>query len=176
MAYLNAAAILARIEQVLVDSLGSVRTVPTDRFQADAYAGQPDAEAAIRALVVPTVDVEIVAQRPHRSPPTMHSMQLRELDVVVTVTRATDATAKIDAATRRALRALAATDADVCAQALGYPGNLTTTSAGTATGLVTGLLTYLDSVTATRFEGETSARTVSTHRFRGIANITQATS
>jgi hypothetical protein len=180
VAYLNAAAILARVEQVIVDSLGNLRTVPSSRFQADAYTGQPDAEAAVRAFVKPTVEAEIVAQRPHpRSPPAMHSMQLREIDVTVTVTRATDATAKIDAATRRAIKALSASDADVIAQALGYPGgggNLATTSAGTLTGLVSGILAYVDSATRVEFGGETSARVVSVHRFRGVVNITQATS
>ena len=177
MSTINAAAILKRIEQVLVDSLGNLRTVPAGRFQADSYEGISDDTEAIRAFVLPTVDAEIVAMRRHpQSPMTMHSLALMEIDVKASITRATDATAKVDAATRRTVKAAAVADADIVRQALSYPGNLATTSAGTSTGIVTGMLSYIDSSIQVRFGGDVGARVTSVHRLRGVVQITQATS
>ena len=92
------------------------------------------------------------------------------------ITRATDATAKVDAATRRTVKAAAVADADIVRQALSYPGNLATTSAGTSTGIVTGMLSYIDSSIQVRFGGDVGARVTSVHRLRGVVQITQATS
>lgn len=176
MATINAEAIIAAIEQRALGLLTDYRDIATGTYQTDAYEGMPDGASAMRALVRPTVDVEITGMRRHpQSPPDVHSLALLEVDVRVTVTRATDAASKLDAATRRALKGAAVRDGDVLRQALSVPGVLETTTASTATGIVSGLLIYVDSDVSTRFDGEENARVVGVHRFHGVVRVTQET-
>lgn len=177
MAYMNTTAIQTRLREVLDGGAGTLRTIDSGRFDGTGhYSGQSIEAQGIRSLVKPLIEAEIVSVGRHPdSPPAMHSDALREVEVEIRVIRHAELTDKLTASTRDALKGLAAQDADVVAQALTFPGNLTSTAAGTATGLLTGLMMYTGRSTINLELGsESSARVVSTHKFRGIVRVVQA--
>ncbi len=174
MAYAPAA-ILTRIHEVLDDGAGSVRTVSSTRFNPDLYTGLEAQAQALRALVKPIFDVEILHEEPSADTPMdSHSMAFKQITVRVTVVRAGTLAEKLTESTRIALKALAYEDADLIKQALLQNQNLTQTTAAAATGLISGRLReHIGSDHIVDFSGPTSARIVTTHDFYGDVNVTQ---
>lgn len=174
MATVASAAIIAAIRAVLEDGAGSVRTIAAGTY-APASVALSDGAAAARALSLPRAEVVLSpAGRAEGSPPRMGSFQLLELDVEIRVTRSWRAEHNVNDDTRDTLKAAAAADEDVIAQALEWPGNLTT-GGGNPTGLVSGCLTHESSrVLEPEFDG-TAGRLTSVHTFKGIANVATAT-
>lgn len=177
MATLDGDAIHTAIREVLEDGTGSVRTISSGRFGGGLYGGQDRRTRAFRALDKPAVETTIAGLRRHSaSPPRIGSVGLLELDIDVRIVRHATVESKLDDDVRDALKALAIEDADLVRQALEYPGNLTSTAASVATGIVSGCLTYSDSDVEVDFTDDASAQIATTHRFTGIVKITQATS
>ena len=143
MATLPAAAILTRIREVLEDSAGILRTVPTGRFEGGLpEGGRVDSELA-KAFVKPRIEAAITGMSlSAATPPVVGNLRIYDLEVEVRVVRIIRPLEQVSDDDRVALQAAAATDADIIAQALGWPGNLTQTAASTATDLVSGMLTY----------------------------------
>lgn len=175
---LAATAILTAIREVVEDATGSVRTIADGRFEPGTYSDQARAAASVLALGNARAEVTISGlRRAPESPPVGGSFALYGLDVEVTVVRNFGVAAEVDTDTRVAIRAAALLDADLLQQALGWPGNLTQTSAAVATGLVSGLLRYEGSSPgdfATDSDG--NGVLTSTHRFNGIAKVATPTS
>lgn len=179
MAYVDTTAILVRLREVLDSAQGTLRTIAAGRFDSGLYDGLDVDAQALRALDIPIVEASIASTGHHpASPSVMGNLAFRSIEVEVRVVRSATLAHKLNTTTRDTLRGLAAQDADVIAQALTYPGNLTQTAAAAATGLVSGCLRYPEggSSIETDFEDDVGARVVSTHRFTGIVNVAPATS
>lgn len=171
MATMAAAAILTRIREVIVDSRGTLRTVPSARFLGDLPGGLPDESELARSAEKPRIEASItrVAVSP-ASPPVTGDLRLYDLTIEVRVIRALSSDEQVQDSQRDALRALAIEDADVLAQALCWPGNVLQTQALVATGLCSGILRYTGSEVSVRREVAQGAQIVETiHRFMGVA-------
>jgi hypothetical protein len=105
------------------------------------------------------------------SPPVTGNFLIYEVTIDVRIVRTITTLEQVSDDDDETLRALAFEDCDVVRQALEYPGNLTTTTAGVATDLASGLLSHVRS-TQQRVRGavNSGAQTVeTTHRFTGYA-------
>lgn len=178
MAYLAAGAIQTRLREVLEDAAGSLRTIAAGRLLGDAPEGESDMDRARAAVLGAKVEALLTSMSPNESsPPTLSNVMFYDLEWRVRVTRLLPRTAQIDDTTRDAIKALAFQDADVLRQALGYPNNLLTTAAGTATGIISGLFTYASSSLSVRGVVDDGSSIIETdHRFTCIARSTPATS
>lgn len=177
MAYVDATAILTAVREALEDAGGTLRTIAATRFDGGLYDGLDVDAQTLRALDTPIAEARLISIDRHPdSPPRMHSMSLLTVNIEVDVVRSATLEHKLTDATRDTLKGLAAQDSDVIAQALTYPGNLTQTAAAAATNLVSGMLIHEGSSIEAAFDGATGARITSTHTFRGVVNVTQATS
>lgn len=178
MAYLRTAPILTSIREVLGRSAGVLRTVPAGRFSGDLPAGLSEDTAALRAHVAPRFEAHITEARPaSATPPRGGSLAIWQLAVEVRVLRTITPVEQLDDEARDALHALAVEDADVIAQALGFPGNLAATIDGERTDLVSECLTYVSGRGATLRQLEQGAQLLETiHELTGLALSRPATS
>ncbi|MDQ3071417.1 MAG: hypothetical protein M3R55_17010 [Acidobacteriota bacterium] len=172
MATIQSAAILLRIRQVLESGAGTLRTIASTRFYGDLPEGLSDSTEQMRGLERPRVEARIKSvSRSPASPPITGNIALYDIGIDVEIVRPLTTAEQLTDATRDALRALALDDVDVVRQALEYPGNLTATTAGAATDLVSGLLSYVSSrvepIGSPINAGAQTLRTV--HSFTGIA-------
>ena len=171
MAYIKSEAILTRIREVVDTGAGTGRTINSARFNGDLPEGLDDMENARRAVEVARHEASIIGvRRSPSSPPELGSLLLYDIDVQVRVIRALTRHEQISDPDRDVLIAQASEDADVLAQALGYPGNLTQTAAAAATDLVSGRLRYVSSKVVIRGSVNAGAQAIETvHMFAGIA-------
>lgn len=177
MAYPAYDACLTRIREVIEDSRGTLRTVPSSWFTGDLPDGLAEGEEARRGIVGPRVEASIVGQSPNpASPPCKGNLMLTDVDFAVRVIRTQVPLEQLDDDSRDALRALAAKDAEVLRQALGYPGNLATTQAGTATGIISLLRWVKSSVRIKRAIADGAQPVETVHTFRGIVRSAPAVS
>lgn len=177
MALIAADAILTRIREACEDGVGSIRVIASTRYYGGAAFDLDDSEESLRGMERPRVEARIGQVRRHTSTPSITSnLALYELDVVVRVVRHLAPDHKLDDDLRDDVKALALEDADVLNQALTWPGNLTTTTGGTATGLISGMLRYASSDPPIIAQLSTGARIVTEHRFTGIAQVAPAVS
>lgn len=178
MAYIAASAIQTRVREVLQENAGTLRKVAASTFGGDLTEGVGDPELARRGVTIARIEARMVnMKRSASSPPTIGNLALYDSEWVVRVVRTLDRTTQIDDDTRDAVKALALLDADVLAQALGFPGNLTATTAATATGIVSGLMSYVSSSSSVRGQVDDGAGVIETdHRFTAILRATPATS
>lgn len=178
MAYIAAAAIQTRIREVLQSNAGTLRKITASTFGGDLTEGVSDSELARRGVTIARIEARMVGMgRSKSSPPVIGNLALYDSEWNVRVVRTMDRTTQIDDTTRDAVKALALLDGDVLAQGLGFPGNLTTTTAGTATGIVSGLMTYVDSSSEVRGSVDDGASVIETdHRFTAILRAVPATS
>lgn len=170
MAYLKAAAIRTRVREVIEDSAGTLRTVPALRFLGELPTGLAVTEELRRSLEAPRVNVSIKRAAPHpQTPLSLGNVSLASYDFVVRVVRMIATLEQISDADSDALDALSMTDSDVLQQALGFPGNLTTTTAGTATDIVSGMLRWTSSDwRIERAIDEGAQKLETTHSFVGV--------
>ncbi len=178
MAVLLASRILLRIRQVPETGAGTLRAIPSTRFYGDLPEGLAPTEDARRALDRPRIDARVTEiSRNKASPPVGGNIDLLDIKIGVIVTRVVTTVEQLTDADRDTLWALVLEDADYIKQALELPGNLTTTTAGLATDLVSGRLGYAGSRATVRGAINDGAQTVETiHLFTGIAISRPATS
>lgn len=173
MAQLAAAAILTAVREVVEDAAGSVRIIASDTYRPGAHESLGEDAASTQALVRPRAEARFTSIEPHGArPPEQGSFTLYAIDLEVTVTRFIGTEHMILDDVRTALRAVAAQDSSRLAQALGWPGNLTQTSAAVATGLVSGMLRHTGSEIGDleMVEGQ-DGRIVTAHSFTGVAHV-----
>jgi len=141
MAYIQAGPAIRRIREVIEDSAGVLRTVPASRFGGEVPTGLDDESVLAKAADKPRVETTIADMKAsNATPPVMGNVALWDVVFSTKVTRIVTPLEQVSDDDRDALMAAVATDVDVIRQALGFPGNLTTTTAGTATDIVSGLL------------------------------------
>ncbi|MEM9067085.1 MAG: hypothetical protein AAGE52_01225 [Myxococcota bacterium] len=178
MAHLASEAIIGAIRCRLEEGADPpVRAIPTGTYGDGVHEGQPEATDALRALVNPRVEVIIASvTRAPQTPPQPGNLILYDLVIEVRCVRSFTAKHSLDTNARAALRAAMATDADVIAQALTYPGALRVDGTGETTGLVSGMLRHTGSVVdPIDFEDGQGGRLVTTHSFSGVACVAPAT-
>lgn len=179
MATIPASAIQTRIREVLLSAASSLRTIPLDTYDGGQPEGDGDMERARAAVTGPKIEALCVGMsRNPSSPPTLGNIFLYDSQWRIRVIRTLDRTTQISDSERDAIKALAFWDADVLRGALSFPGNLSTTAAGTATQIVSGLMTYVDSSSsAIRGLVDEGAQTIETdHNFTAILRSTPAVS
>ena len=146
MATLALGPVITAIRDVLEDAAGSHRTITASTYGGGAYAGLSNARLSTLALVRPRFDIRILKQAQHRlSPPRNNSLGIWEVSIEISAYRHIDASEKLIDADRDTAVALAANDADVFAQALEWPGNLTVDSAAHATNIIGAALIHDES-------------------------------
>ena len=168
-------AIRERLEGVITDA----RAVTVGRLE-DAPHGLPDGETKRRALVTPRFDIPFIRTESHPNGPTIISgVGLVKVFPIIHCFYALPNLVNT-ADDRDAVVSVAETDGDIIRQALSWRGSLTDTSAAAATGLVSGMLTWIGFEATQESWGEASSdgsgvlRT--SHSFEGVVQITQATS
>ena len=178
MANINAAAILTRVREVVDDAAGSLRTISSTRFGESFYIEMSDDEQSRKAVSGPKYDVRMTGLERHpASSPVNGSTALYNVEIEVTVARHLNVAHAVIDANRDTILAAAMEDGDHIAQALMYPGNLSTTTGGTSTGLASGMLQFEGSDTEVILGAASEPSLVrSVHRFRGVAVVTLATS
>lgn len=178
MAYIAASAILTRVREVLEDSAGTLRTVPAARFLGDLPEGLSEDAEALRAISKPRVEAAFTAmKRSAASSPVIGSLLLYDVEIAVRIVRVVTTLEQLSDDDRVALQALALEDCDVVRQALEFPGNLTSTTGGTATGLCSGLLRYGASKVVVKRAVNDGAQPIETvHTFTGVVQASAATS
>lgn len=170
MAIRSSTAILTRIREVLEDGAGALRTITASTYEPGAGPLRSDAAQATDALIKARVEVQIVDTEPHPArPPRLGTFTLDTVSIEVRIVRSVTAATALNATTRTALLAAADEDASRVSQVLTAPGNLTTTSAGAATGLVSGMLEHAGSqIEEPELAEGQSGRLVAVHTFTGI--------
>lgn len=178
MAVVNTSAMYTRIREVLQSAAGTLRTITADTYSGDLPENLTDQTQARKSVDRPRIEPRITRwARSASGYPVIGNLAVYDLELRVRVVRTVDRTAQIDFDARDAAKALAADDCDRLAQALGFPGNLSTTAAGTATGIVSGLLTYRESISDVRGPVDDGVSMIETdHRFTGIVTSTPAVS
>jgi len=179
MAYVQAQALIHRIREVLEQSAGTLRTVPSGRFQGDWPQGLSDATQARIVFANPRVRVNLESfSRSQYSPPINGNIVIYDIGVSVIVARLFDREKQITSDDYDAVQAYAAEDTDVIRQALEWPGNLTTTSTGSATDLISGMLAFIGPSTnqVVGLIDQGAQRFETTNRFGGYLIARAATS
>ena len=129
---------ITAIRECLLGLVGSVRTVDEGDIAERAYPAATEHEAA-RALTGPRFEVSVEKMAPSPDGPWEHSpTRLHLLDIRIRTEWTTDHELLDDARARARAEALALLEK--CRAALMRAGNLTSTSASEATGLVSGCL------------------------------------
>ena len=138
---MNAAALTTAIAEILTGSIGATRTVPAGTYLEGVHDGSNEAQMNQRSLVKPRFAIRL--ENPKRSGavgPSTADRVIIEMGVKITFTYL--APQEILTAGRREIEATAIDNAETARRALEWPGNLTQTSAATATGLISGCLVY----------------------------------
>lgn len=174
--YANA---LTAIREVLDDGTGNLRTISATRFtdDLDPSVGEPERQRrGIRADK--PFRVRFLRQRRHEaSPPIIGSIILYRFDVEVTVSRTIATEAQLDPDLFAELEALAWEDTDAIRQALCTPPNLDTTAASAPTNLISGALTYVESVArVVPIQGDGAQRYETINKFTVGLKVSPATS
>lgn len=163
-------ALVTRLREVLEDSAGTLRTISgNDALGGDLPDGLTLNEEARRALAKVRAEAKVTnVRRSPASPPVIGNLALYDIEVEVrTVFPMLTATALDDDA-RDGIKGVAFRYVDRVVQALTFPGNLTTTTAGAATDLVSGMLAHIESpFTSKQSPGEAGTLEV-VHKFKGV--------
>lgn len=173
MALGNATAIVTAIRERLVNASGTTRLAPADRFRGGQFPGMDPEISALKALAKASIGIEIRRSSRHAdSPPPNYGTVLRNRHIVVTIVRQASLRRKASDEFRDALYGIAVDDSDAVAEALTAPRELLATSAGTPTGLNTGmLLVEAEATHDVLFGPEDAARIVTRCFFRGTVTI-----
>ncbi len=182
MATWSAGNLLVRLREVIETGAGTLRTTTSGKFKGQLPPGLDANEESRRALLdsdarsVPVESRVVSIKRSAASPPVIGNIALFDVDLEVRAVYAVVTASTLTDATRDSLAGLAYQHADTLSQALGYPGNLTTTTAGASTGLVSGLLAYVGSDYSWSGDAGKGGTLTARHRFKGIAQSAPAVS
>lgn len=148
MSYIQTSAIITAIREVVESGYGSLRTITDGTYTGDWPAGLSESEQKRRALEGPRTRVNLnVTGRSPNSPPINGNLVIYDASVTITIERIMARSAQLTQTEYDAVQAAAALDTDVVRQAVEYPGNLTLTSAGAPTDIVSGMLRWQSSAT-----------------------------
>ena len=132
-------AIITAIEELIEGSLGSIRTVAASSFGPGhtPWYGQVVSE--------PRYDIQIINTLPHPASPVSAISDRRIDTLVIQIDLRHQLKSRIQESERSATRATVLGAVDEVVQALHYPGNLTETSTGSPTYIISGMLMNLES-------------------------------
>lgn len=169
MAYLQTAALITRIGEVIEDSRGAKRTVPTGRFSGTFPQGLSESTQQRKSLVNPRVRVNVnTIGRSQYSPPINGDLIIYDIEAIITASRILTREQQINSDDYDTVQAAGAEDTDVIRQALEWPDNLKQTEAGAVTDLVSGMLAHVSSSFAVIGQVDQGAqRLEGTHVFKG---------
>lgn len=129
--------------------IGSVRVVGAGDLLAGAYAEASDFQLAQRVRINPRVEVEVVgSERTGGVGPVTSDRAILAVDLRIALAMTTET--EVSEAARTGVRNDALAMWEEVRRALTWPGNLATTSAGSATGIVSGCLTKCGPMRVTR--------------------------
>lgn len=149
MATLDAYAIRLAIRERLEGVLAGARAIAIGELSGDAFVGASTYTRQMRASVAPRFIVRISSQRRSDAAlPACASIRMLELDVAIVYTYKLPNPANMPDVYETE-KARADGDVDTMARALEWPGALDVTSAGRATGIVSGLLRFDSSTVVT---------------------------
>jgi hypothetical protein len=179
----SAGNLLDRLREVLQDARGSLRTIASGTYLGNLPPGLEANEEARRALAtltsgagVPTESRVVSVKRSSASPPVLGNLALYDIEVEVRQVFPFVTLTKLDDTTRDAVQGLAASSADIIAQALSFPGNLLTKQNGASTGLVSGMLAFVGSDYAWAGTVNPPGGTLTAvHKFKGVVKSAPAT-
>lgn len=144
MSYIRAEAITTRLREVLEQSSGAMRSVPSSRFFGDLPEGLDMGEEIRRAIENPRINANVTGiRRSPASPPVNGNLTIYDFEVEVRIIRIMSTLEQLDDASLELMRSRAFEDVDIIRQALEYPGNLTTTDGGDATDIASGMLRFV---------------------------------
>ena len=171
-----ASALVTRMREVLEDSAGTLRTiVSSDALTGGLPSGLTLNEDARRALSAARAEASVVkVSRSAASPPVIGNIALYDVEVDVRTVFPMLTAQALDDDTRDAMRGVAFRYVDRIAQAFTFPGNLTTTTAGAATGLVSGMFAHVGSTTTDKTSPGSAGVLEVVHRFKGIVKSAPA--
>lgn len=174
MAYLASEAIVERLRELLSEAAGSLRPIASNTYTHDLVSGLDVNEEARRSLPRPSVDASISGiRRSAASPPLTGNLAIYDFDLEVRVVVPLTAPKLVDPDAYDAAKAAIVKSADIIAQSLSWPPNLTTTTGGTATGLL-GLALVASSISARNTANEAGGVLEAKHSFKGIARSAPA--
>ena len=125
------------MRELVLGKIGSVRTVASTRFLLGVHEERP-AEQAHRSRAAPRIEIKITVPDFVPLGSVYCDTGLESAEVEVIVTRAS--THEVLDEARHELRELGFDDISILRDALTWPNNLTTTSDGVSTGLLSGCL------------------------------------
>jgi len=141
MALLNETAIRDVIAEVLTGAILGVRAIPADNLSADAAEGMDDLALSGRALTLPVFTVAIGYEPLDDPPPQPSNIWIEQINVTITQTSLLF-TAALTPAQYRAAKAGSATISSAIRIAFSWPGKLSTSAAGSPTGILSGVLRW----------------------------------
>jgi hypothetical protein len=182
MATWDAERLLTRVREVTESAAGTLRTITAGVFIGDMPPGLGTNEEARRALAVLSNGTKVPCEarvvrmrRSKASPPVIGNLALYDVEVEVRAVYPVATSVTLDDATRDSVSGLAAKHGDTLAQALGYPGNVSTTTAGQSTGVVSGLLSHDSSDYEWTGVAGAGGTLVGRHRFKCVVRSAPAT-
>jgi hypothetical protein len=175
---------LTRIREICEDAAGTLRAITAGTLEGDLPPGLSTNEEARRALAVvlsngtgvPCEARVVRMRRSKASPPVIGNLALYDVEVEVRAVYPVVTAITLDDATRDTMSGLAAKHGDMIAQALGYPGNVSATTAGQSTGVISGLLAYDSSDYEWTGVAGAGGTLVGRHRFKCVAQSAPAVS
>ncbi len=180
MATWDAGKLLIRMREVIEGAAGTLRTITALTFEGGLPPGLDTNEEARRAMLnssgqsVPVESRIVSVKRSPASPPVIGNLALYDVEIEVRAVYPVTTVSTLTDATRDSVAGLAAQHADMLAQALGYPGNLTTTTAGAATNVISGMLAYVGSEYAWAGDAGKGGTLTGRHRFKCTAKSAPA--
>jgi len=169
MGYLQTAALITRIREVIEEGKGVSRTISAGTYLGNWPQGLSEDEQKRRALEGPRTRVNVQQlARSQYSQPVTGNLIVYEVGVTVIAGRLLDRVDQLSPDDYDTVQAAGAADTDVIRQALEYPRNLLATEAGTATDLVSGMLCWVSSSFAVIGQVNQGAQRIEgTHVFTG---------
>ena len=177
MAVLDEEAIRDTIAEVLTGAVAGVRAITAGFMSADGVQGGDDFLAAARAMVTPTFSVRIEYEPSPDRPQGPAPIWMDTINVTVTTTY-TPYTPALLPNEAHAVKATSAAIASAMRIAFAWPGKLTSTSLGAATGIVSGMLMHVSSTVSrdqpAQIDGAVAGIYETVHVFTGTVLIAAA--
>lgn len=141
MAAVDDVAIRRALREVCEGTIAGVRALTPGVLSADIAGGASDLTLSRRGVAVPRVDIAVAYPMLDERPQQPSNIWMRGIEVTLTYTYLLEAQTLL-APEYQAIKSTAAETSDLVAQAFAWPGKLTTTSTGVATGIVSGVLMW----------------------------------
>ena len=141
MAAVDDVAIRTALREVVEGKITGTRAITVGLLSSDVAGGADDLTLSMRTTATPRVEIAVAYPVSPDRPQQPVNQWFRGLEVVLTYTYLLESQT-LFAADYQATKSAALSASDLVAQAFAWPGKLSTTFAGTATGIVSGVLAW----------------------------------